>query len=370
MSALSSTSSRRRWQPLRSLSQAARAYLRVRQDPRPKVAYVGGWLGKDNLGDELLYDAMGALCPHVQFVHFAGGRVARSFLRTLPGIRAGVLGGGTLIAQKRQWLETALEFTASGRELVVFGSGVEESEFWAGDTTVADWKPLLSRCRTLGVRGPLSVQLLEAAGLKHATVVGDPVLALASRTIEPNPRPRTLGLNLGVSDGKLWGDEARVGREMEQLAARAKAAGWAVEWFVIWPKDLELTRKVAAASGTADCIHVVCRDYRDFMRRVAPLTAFVGMKLHATALATCALTPSVMLEYRPKCRDYMQSIDQDAATFRTDQFTADGVWELVDRWGASRPAVVDTLARGVWRAQDRQRAAAAATPHLNASKGN
>ena len=102
-----------------------------------------------------------------------------------------------------------------------------------------------------------------------------------------------------------------------------------MRWFVVWPQDLKITKRAVELSNTSSEIYEIYDNHLEFLRLVRNLNYFVGMKLHATILATCAFVPSLMLEYRPKCRDYMRSIDQEDATVRTDQFDAGSVWEKV-----------------------------------------
>jgi polysaccharide pyruvyl transferase WcaK-like protein len=319
-------------------------------EKRPCIAYVGGWLGKFNLGDEALWYAYEKLFPSHKLVHFDGGKLSGAVCR-LPRLAGGLLGGGTLIAQKRDWLTLATQFAASGQPLFIFGTGVEEPSFWPGDTTVQDWLPLLAKCRFIGVRGPISAQMLAAAGVKNVEVVGDPVIAYALDEVSREVETNSIGLNIGTSDGRIWGDEKRVASEVASLARRAKSAGWNVHWYVVWPKDLEMTQQVAKESGTSAHIHTIYTDADEYMRSVRRLGAFVGMKLHATVLATCALTPSLMLEYRPKCRDYMQSVEQDEFTFRTESFTADQLWSILSAWQNNRAAAVNVLAARMQRAK-------------------
>jgi len=327
-------------------------------DHRLPVAYVGGWLGKRNLGDTALLVSYRTLFPSLNLVHFDGGRIARKMAGYFPRLRSGVLAGGTIIGQMPEWLEIAKAFLRIRPELVVFGSGVEEPSFWQGETTLEDWKPVLEQCRFIGVRGPRSAELLRDIGLKSVEVVGDPVLTFAKKDVNPAPLLDSVGLNLGTSDGKVWGDEDRIRREMTALARTAKESGWRVEWYVVWPKDLEITQQAAEASGTSQHIQVICDDHELFMRQVRRLSVFVGMKLHATVLATCALTPSVMLEYRPKCRDFMQSVSQEAFSFRTDSFRAGAVWEILAGWNRHRQAAAEALAGAIHTRQARQRTAA------------
>jgi polysaccharide pyruvyl transferase WcaK-like protein len=333
-------------------AQFARSALLSR---RPTVAYVGGWLGKHNLGDEALFSAYKSLFPDVNLVHFNGGRVSQILSQNLPGLRAGLLGGGTLIGPTPGFLRIAHAFVKSRRELIVFGTGVEDPGFWPSGSTLEQWRELLDRAPFVGVRGPISAEQLSRAGMKDIHIVGDPILAFAREDINPSPIPNSIGLNVGTSGAKVWGNEGQICEEMIGLARRAREAKWQVDWFVVWPNDLEITQRAAAASGTNARIHQIYDDHQLFTAKVRELTAFVGMKLHATALATCALTPSVMLEYRPKCRDYMQTIGQGAHTFQTDRFRAEMIWELVQSWNANRADAANTLLQGISHMKTLQR---------------
>jgi polysaccharide pyruvyl transferase WcaK-like protein len=341
--------------PIISLIGTLKELAGVALARKPPLSYVGGWTGKRNLGDEILYDAAASLFSTKSLIQYRGGRLAKLALDLLPGLTHGVLAGGTLIGQKGLWLDIASEFQTLGRSLVVFGTGVEESSFWPGDPSVAAWRPILDRCPFIGVRGPISAQKLYDIGCTDVKVVGDPVIAFALEEANPAVRPNSLGLNVSLTDGRLFGgDESRVAVELANLARIAKQNGWIVEWFVVWPKDLELTRRIAYETGTGAVIHEIFEDHKQFLDKVSTLSAFVGMKLHATLLATCAFVPSVMIEYRPKCRDYMQSIGQETATIRSDQLNAGLAWELVNAWNHNRNSAVSTLQHGIRKLKAQQ----------------
>ncbi len=153
----------------------------------------------------------------------------------------------------------------------------------------------------------------------------------------------SLGLNIGQADGCMWGSEDTVLDEYVKLATLARQAGWRVKWFVVYPPDLSITEKAAQLSGTSGEIQKIYTDVGQYLELVRTLSTFVGMKLHATALASCAYVPSVMLEYRPKCRDFMQSSGQDEMTVRTDRFKAEEVWEIVSALNSKRQAASRAL---------------------------
>jgi polysaccharide pyruvyl transferase WcaK-like protein len=221
------------------------------------------------------------------------------------------------------------------------------------------WRTLLNKCDYVGVRGPISATLLRNAGVENVDVVGDPVIALAESEPARPVESGSLGINIGYCSGQLWGEnEPRLCEEYVRLAQTAKRNGYRVEWFVVWPGDLPVTRLAAAQSGTDEVIHEVYHDPSAYLTTVRHMSFFVGMKLHATLLATCAYVPSVMVEYRPKCRDYMASIGQADATVRTDEFRAALVWEMLSAWEKHREEIIRTLWRQVSDLKFKQSAAA------------
>jgi len=65
-----------------------------------------------------------------------------------------------------------------------------------------------------------------------------------------------------------------------------------------------------------------------------------------------------MLEYQPKCRDYMASITHEDATVRTDQFRAEFVWEMLSACEKRREEMINTLWRHISELKLRQSTAA------------
>lgn len=338
-------------------------YLRTNLAPlRPPLAYVGGWLGRDNLGDEALFQAAQRLFPRFALWHFDGSRTVRVLARAVPRTTAGLFAGGTLINRAPEYLELARSFLTARRSLHFFGVGVADPAFWTGRSDFRDmlphWVPLLNRAGPVGVRGPRSAELLTAAGVREVAVVGDPVLAFARSTRAAPPAVPHLGLNIGHDHGHQWGCRLRLHDETRALARCARAAGWDVTWFVVYPEDLPVTRGIAAASGTAE--RIVCAYHRPktYLDAVSSMTFFVGMKLHATMLALCAHVPSLMLEYEPKCGDFMASLGLGAEVRRTDRFTAAEAWDQLHAWLPDREARSRDLFRRVHELRTRQEAAA------------
>jgi polysaccharide pyruvyl transferase WcaK-like protein len=288
-------------------------------------------------------------------MHYDGNRISTRIAKKLKIFKAGLLAGGTLIGQGQYWLEVAQTFTNLCQKLYIFGTGVETASFWNAEATHDAWKKVLAKCKYVGVRGPISSEILSNYGLNNVEIVGDPILTFAHSTINESPIFKTIGLNIGTTDNRLYGDEEKVCVQAAKLAKLAREAGWSVKWFVVWPKDIEITRKAALLSDTEKELNLIYDDYHGFIDKMRTLSCFVGMKLHATALATCAMTPSVMLEYRPKCRDFMESIGQGKYNFRTDEFRAEEIWEILLSWNNKRNSVAKALLESIRPVQIHQK---------------
>ncbi|MDG2168170.1 MAG: polysaccharide pyruvyl transferase family protein [Opitutales bacterium] len=302
---------------------------------RPALAYVGGWLGEQNLGDELLFDATEVLFNHGLW-HFNGGALSNRLYGMAPRRAGGILGGGTLIGQLPKWLNIAKSFQVHGDPFAVIGTGVADPHFWPDGTPLSEWKPVLNSCPLVGVRGPMSAEYLTDAGIENVDVVGDPAVVFTRDEPNSNFEQGVLALNFGRAHERMWGTAENVRDEMAKLATLAKNAGWKVVWLVVFPGDLEITMEAAEVSHTTEHVEIIYHDYNHFMDVVGKASVMVGMKLHATILATCALTPSIMLEYRQKCRDYMQSIDHDEYVITTGDFLADPCWERIQEMDRER----------------------------------
>jgi polysaccharide pyruvyl transferase WcaK-like protein len=327
------------------------------------VAYIGGWLGHDNLGDEALLLAAKLLFKRTDLWPYAGSRIHNTLMARTGRTKFGLLAGGTLINRLPEWYQLVRTFLDNRRDAIVFGTGVANPAFWTGRgdfrNMLDEWAPVLSRCIYVGVRGPLSAGLLKDAGVPNVEVIGDPVLAFAEKSRASNVQENVLGLNIGYAHGFQWGSDTEIWAEAVKLARLAHASGFKVKWFVVYPRDEAITREAAERAGAGHDIICIYRDPMEYLDAVRPVTVFAGMKLHATALATCAYVPSLMLEYQPKCRDYMSAIGQNDAVIRTDQFRAEPALELLSQWARNRAARseqmfndMQSLARRQWQKAD------------------
>ncbi len=310
--------------------------------PSPRAFYIG-FVGFGNLGDEALFDAAKTLFPDLNFlVRRQEGKTLRNARKLRNLFRMsfadfGMLGGGTLINRPDNgYFEWLRECLFQQIPMIVFGTGVCQEEFWKNITgwkdSMEEWKKLLSMCKYVSVRGPLSARSLEETGIQNAKIIGDPALSLAiDYSSPPSNLKGIIGINVGRSEGKIWGSEEHVKKEMSEFIRQMSKKGWKIILFVVLESDYSFCKEIIDNSGIPNVeIFIETKNASRFIKKMNEVDLFIGMKLHSVVLAHCAGIPSIMLEYRPKCRDYMMLMEFEDFILRTDKFSSEDIVALCD----------------------------------------
>jgi polysaccharide pyruvyl transferase WcaK-like protein len=320
------------------------------------LAYLG-WHGRGNLGDDAIRAGVTASLPGTPLVDaplyprdlarvVRSGNV-RALRRSLP-----FLGGGTCVGRRNWrvhvWCGLAL---ARQRPALAVGVGVEDPAF-SGRNSFSDegelrrWRGVLRNFDRVTVRGPRSAELLADVGV-DATVVGDPALAL-ERPLGDVDEER-IGINLGFGDD-LWGHDPEAVSDVVSTSCRDLVRrGYRVVGLAANAEDVPLLRRTFERAGIVAEVELP-HTPDEFSANARRCALVVTMRLHAAVLAALAGTPTVMLEYQPKCRDFARSIGSEQHLVRTDGLSAgtfvDGVLALLDNRAAEAAridAAVDEL---------------------------
>lgn len=304
---------------------------------RNTKGYYCGWAGHGNLGDEVLHDVI---------VDLLGKKIAlydKSYLSRVVNIYSKInknifdcfiLGGGTLIG--RPLYLNKLEQYPSPLK-IAFGCGVMNPEYWSHVPSHVDlrneWVSQLNSFDYISVRGPISKRILSDWGVnKDVRVIGDPVLYISDNMIVPKKNHKILGINLGVSRGQVWGgNEEKVLHDVVRELKILKTKGWSFKFFPVWDADIEYIKNAAKLLG--EIKPYIVENFLNknlFMHELRSVDVFIGEKLHAVILAACTHTPIIMIEYRPKCRDFMSSMDLEKNNIRCDQVFENKIVELVE----------------------------------------
>jgi polysaccharide pyruvyl transferase WcaK-like protein len=303
---------------------------------RTKGFYVG-WTGYGNLGDEILFAAINTLLSH-RIVFYNKPYISRLlgvFLQyRRPPFDCLVVGGGTLINKSN--ILTLSESIDSPRKFS-FGCGVANPSFWASLPDFIDthekWTNHLNTFDYVSVRGPISKQLLIDWGITRPVhLIGDPALYFCDKVLVTKSKRKILGVNLGISAGKVWGgSENQVLIDVVRELTVLKAKGWAFKFFPIWRNDLAYILEAAQMLGeNKPYIVMNYLNLNNFLSELRSVDVFVGEKLHAVILAACTYTPIIMIEYRPKCYDFMASFELENNNIRCDRIEPNSIVERVE----------------------------------------
>lgn len=302
--------------------------------PNDRLIAYTGWVGHSNLGDEAMLEAVQRYFQAyaVRYAPAFSNRTARSMIaRKKPSIA--MLGGGTLLGSAA-WKEVFEISSSSAATNVVFGTGVlRDPRSGRPADSLRDWKPVLEKCRYLGVREEASANILSDIGIT-AEVLGDPACRFVLDDPSRTRSERKLGVNFGGAghDGEMWGSPDDTAEAIAQALGALRSKDWRFRFFVVWPEDVQPTLQLMERAGVSDVSTVVCtyRSGTEFVERAKDLTAFLGFKLHAVLLALCAHVPTLMLAYRPKGVDFMHSIGMADFTIQTDQVTKHWIVERIE----------------------------------------
>ncbi|MGW0158727.1 polysaccharide pyruvyl transferase family protein [Mycobacterium sp. NPDC003323] len=344
----------------------------------PRVGYLG-WHGYGNLGDEAIYDAVRSELAGARFVDIP--RTPGEYIRgTLAGstraLRGGaqVIGGGTLIG-RRHWrlLIKMGERLTRDQQTYAIGVGVEDPAFGGKRSgsargELARWPAVLSRFQNVSVRGPRSAELLADVGFDVA-VTGDPALLL--------PRPKVtpvdglIGVNLGFHDD-LWGhDPDSVVHELSIAVKQLALQGYRFVGILMDGSDRRWTSRVLDG---VDAELIAPQDSLAVSAELARCSLVIATRLHALILAALSDTPTISLEYQPKCRDFAMSINDERSLIRTDVLSSGEVVSraldsLADSAGvrSMKRAAVQTLRQRLRNEFSRARRQIGLPPHSHAT---
>lgn len=302
-----------------------------------KIGYIG-WLGHENLGDEVIYGAFKLLFNKHKVLPFEYSNKLESFekIRGRGVFNAVCLGGGTLIHPYGGETIKAFRIALVKYKMsFIFGTGVEDPSFrdrsYNKSNSFKEWVECLNKAYYIGVRGPLSKKILNENGFNNVEVVGDLAISNSSERIKAKKKAKILGLNFGVTDNKIWGDGESVLNFIVKFAKIMINKGWQLKIISANKRDESHVKEAIKRIGKQISVYSEYSSMEGAMGFFEDCDIFVGERLHSVILAMCAYTPSIMLEYNPKCLDFMASMELEEFSMRTDSLSLDKVIYCIDK---------------------------------------
>jgi polysaccharide pyruvyl transferase WcaK-like protein len=307
-----------------------------------RILYIG-WLGHNNLGDELMWEIFNSLCSS----YFNGDyQVSRSTseisLKDTAYYDILVLGGGSILLPRQiDWLHHAIKMN---KKIMIWGSGydwaekkfvdlLEKSSISAclyNDKTKTQLIEVVDKSLYTGVRGPLTYSLLKSANVNMEKVhlSGDPGLLLKPAKF-PNRCPITkfnskdkiIALNWGTSFNRIFGNnEEYAENQLAEVCKKLLAQNYKIYMYTVWPEDIESSERLHRKIGFNNNVIFDTNLYSagELLRILQQCTLSINLKLHANIISVTAGVPFVCLGYRFKCFDFIKSMDLKELIVPTD----------------------------------------------------
>jgi len=316
-------------------------------ESRPLIRYVG-WTGRSNMGDEAMLSAVGRLFEWADLT--TEGELGDVLM----------LGGGTLI--NRGYLRRLRPLDSPRRERIVFGTGVANPEYWGEPKeSPREWIDFLHSCAYVGVRGPVSAELLRDWGIRRDfEVIGDPALSLS-------PPADTVAVEGRVvvcpawTRGLLWGEsDSDVISAFSRVVSDLKTKGHDVWALSAFPGDDRWILGMMREAGAPDLPYLAAHDDPEAaLGLLASADLVVAERLHAAVLAAAVGTVPVMVEYRPKLRDFAMSVGVEGLVIRSDAVGGGALESLCAQAYTGRDSIAAEMRQRVDELVAMQRLAAA-----------
>lgn len=303
-----------------------------------KVLYVG-WIGFNNLGDELMWRVFEQLSR--KYLDAQQVQVVPS----LPGVDLVdlgpydtiVLGGGSLLVPG--YVDVAHRAVLQQKRLVIWGSGYDtqmpaqldaagrllDARFGESDKMREMLREIGQHAIFFGVRGPLTYQYLQEAGVGNGLAVsGDPGMLLLPPAVTDkkiDKGRKVVGMNWGTSYNRIYGkNEAVVEDALAAAARRLVDEGYQLYLFTMWGPDRDANKRLYQKIGKPEqtTLDLEVHGHEEMMRRIRDMEATINFKLHANVLSAACGVPFVCLAYRFKCLDFTHSLQLPELAVPTD----------------------------------------------------
>ena len=322
-----------------------------------KILYLG-YLGVNNIGDEVCYEAFAQACKRwlkeEEFSLFSypinSEKTLKEFYADKP-FDVVILGGGSLF-QGNFFIDLALEAIEMKLPLYCYGTGIDymteetiesfkKGQFQVTSTTFNNKeinrekiKKVIEYSTFAGLRGPLTLKYIQSLNPSKASnyqIIGDSGMLFTPQKDDYIERKylkdfskKIIAVNWGTIQNILFGyDEYKLKSQMIQACTNLLKKGYQIVIFSMWDMDIPFCKDLydsIKAQGNVTFIPEVCTASQIY--HFLSLCHFsLNLKLHANVLSASSGTPFVQLAYRSKGVDFAASIHQLPYTVLTNTNT-------------------------------------------------
>ncbi len=292
------------------------------------ILYIG-WVGFGNQGDDVCYTIFVESMLRQARTEGIALEIKSNFptnfnefslARVKPDLV--VLGAGSLF--EPVYLKPLVLAGQHGIPTAIWGSGYDSMLTSPIQANLIDpdsafmIRQVVQNARLIGVRGPYTMEMLNAVGAANPTlhIVGDPGLLLSSSgqianlpELESVDGP-VIAVNWGTAANKvLGGDEKSVAEDLRAALAELPR-DYTIALYPVWGKDIASCQSLHASLTRPNSIVLDRVPTIDEMIALYQRSLFsVNMKLHAGVFSAAQNCPFISLAYRMKGHDFASSLD-------------------------------------------------------------
>lgn len=299
-----------------------------------KILYLG-WVGANNVGDELMLDNFRKL---INTKYGDDAKVTGIFCSEeydeFDGYDLVCLGGGSILLEG--FIGVLYRALKEGKRVMVWGSGYDDllgkefidriensyiSPYIYSDATEEKLNEIAKKAEFFGVRGPLTYKILEKSNIDMTNVIicGDPGFLLESADINERgtnldftKSDKVVGINMGTSNNRIYGSrEDLVEEELIKVCNRILKSGYKIYLYSMWSVDLDCALRIYKRLPKSDqvILDIFIHTGEELVTILGKCIFTINFKLHGNIISAAAKVPFICLGYRLKAYDFIKSIE-------------------------------------------------------------
>lgn len=313
-----------------------------------KVLYIG-WIGYNNLGDELMFDLF-----KEQFATLGDSfkleavNIEHQYLKNV-SIRDYdliVLGGGSLLGGVENFIHPYIisylyQCILLNKKVMIWGTGID----WVPKSLIeplennekiqVEISPSFKKIIDVvfkesvwsGVRGPLTLKILEQYGVENCHISGDPGFLLEPAQSSSNETPllendrKIIGVNWGTSYNNIYGqDEVKVEDQLATALNQLIEQNYHIFLYTVWGADIPSMERLYSKlkDHSKVTFDKTLYNHNELLTLMKKFHFTINLKLHANYLSMAANVPFIALGYRFKVFDFVKSVDLEDYIISTD----------------------------------------------------
>ncbi|WP_417370992.1 polysaccharide pyruvyl transferase family protein [Gelidibacter japonicus] len=311
---------------------------------KKKRAIYVGCTGHGNLGDEAILKAITMMLGkdfylyEISYAKPSSGKYLRKLIIRNPDFI--IIGGGTIIRKGTN--ESYLKIINDSIKLwpnakiAVLGPGVAEpyfANFIGFPIDVEGWKDLLNKAVYISVRGLRSKNLLNSWFLNgNVNILHDPAIWFTRNDFERKGKQKRIGLNFADIGNRIYGKNQDLIKQFAlELVSALKANGWSIFLYPTTKSDMAfMLEDIGLKDIEGMTKHYNYTNLEKSLDFLESLDIFIGQRLHSIIFSATVSTPFFALEYEPKTKDFLETINMATYSQQVDRLNVMEIFNKIE----------------------------------------